>query len=397
MAVAFLVIYVLTGKPLFSFFSQRLGCTDPERELFCLNASIALRLLLSLAALHALILLLVVWRNSVARVANEELFLLKLALVAGGTFGLLNVSNDRLAAVVSAARYPGLLYLLYQNICLLDFGFFLSELLWRRTQRRRSSFFAVLMCFAFAFCLLLLLFSALMNWANFWRETCDLNVPTLVGSWAVSGLLVLAGFLKVDDQSHFLTGAFVALLFSLNTGSALGSYWTAGCNPFDGGQDANRFFANGVFRLTANLFFAFIAAVYSAFASETSAALDEAHLVYFRTNEHSLLDVSRSIDDTLDENAIRFVVKSEFQDSNDKYRSTYFARFHLSVLLFVLYLTCLFFEFGTVDTDEKERWKGVVVGNKLSFYGKAFGTVVALVLYLWVVLVRKVKRGKTGL
>lgn len=392
MTVAFLVIYMLTGKPLFSIFSKRLGCTDQQHELFCLNASIALRLLLSLTVLHALILVFVAFRNTVSRVANEELFIVKFGLLVGGTIGLLYVPNDRLTIVVSLARYPGLLYLLYQNICLMDFGFFISEMLWIRTQRRRSSFFAVLMCFAFSFCLLLLLFSALINWSNFWRETCDFDIPALVGSWVVSALLVLAGFLKIDDKSHFLTGSFVGLLFSLNVGSALGSYWTVGCNPFDGGQDSNRFFLSGIFRLSVNLLFAFVAAVYSAFASETSIALDEAHLVYFRTNEHSLLDVSRSIDDTLDENAIRFVVKSEFQDSGDKYKSTYFARFHLSVLLFLFYLVCLFFEFGTIDVDEKNRWKGVVVGNQLSFYGKTFATGVMLALYFWVVLARKMKR-----
>lgn len=43
MAVMALYVYTLTRRTVFDFIATRVGCVAPDKEIFCLNASIIVR------------------------------------------------------------------------------------------------------------------------------------------------------------------------------------------------------------------------------------------------------------------------------------------------------------------------------------------------------------------
>lgn len=332
-----------------------------------------------------------IFRNRVSRTANEELFFFKLLIFLGAVIGFFQVPNSYLTLVPLWARYPALLYLIFQNIALLDFGFKTSEYLWNKTVRRKTNFFAISMCIFFCFCVFLILISSFVNWFIFWLPGCGWNRWTLICTSTVTALLVLLGFVSTKDRTNFTAGAWAAFVLSLGTGSLLASSFQADCNPVDSREDANNFFFSHSLRLLIDLGISFLAVCYSSLATETSQALTDAHLVYIHSHDEPSFDLSKSLDDTFDEEAIRVGLRLQFQGSISQYRSELFINFHVILVLFLAYIICAFFQWGQIDVFREELWSGVILGSQEAFYGKAFTGLVLVVLFVWVTIVGRTR------
>lgn len=349
-----------------------------------------MRVLISFSVLHLILALFMLLRNRASKIMNEELFFFKLVLLAGSVVGLMFVPNRYLSLIPMLARYPALLYLVYQNICLLDLGFKGSEYLWTKNLRRRnSSFFAMSMCIAFFCFVFLAAVSTFLNWFYFFQSDCGWNIATLASSTLVSLLIILFGFLGSKKHTHFATGAWIAFVFSLLTGSLLTSTFQSGCNPYDRKGDANYFFFQNSLRLIVDLGIGFLAVCFASLSTETSQALSDANLVYIRSHDTNSLDLSKSLDETFDEEAIRVSLRMQFNDSKIIYFSDSFLTFHLIVFLFSSYLLCAFFQWGSLDVFRDEIWGGTVLASQEAFFAKAFSGVVLIFLYVWVVIVQR--------
>lgn len=347
-------------------------------------------MLLSLTGFHLILFMFMLLGNRASRVVNEELFAFKILAIIGGVVGLCFVPNRYLSLVPLLAQYPAVLYLIYQNICLLDMGFRLSDFFWVKNIRKRTSFYAVWMCFFFVFCVFVAVVSQLINWLIFWISGCKWNKWTLISSSVTAGVLILVGFVPIRERVHFITGAWMAMLFAINTGSTLASTYETDCNPLDRPYDANAFFSENRLRLIIDLGLAFVSMSYSSFTSTTSQVLTDAHLSYMKAMESSSLDISRSLDEGLDEEKIKVGLRLEFQRSTFKYTSGYFTKFHSTALLFTTYLLCLFFEWGEIEVYREELWGGVLLGSPVAFYAKGFAGVVMVLFYLWVTILPRI-------
>lgn len=340
---------------------------------------------LSFFLLHFLIFFCLLFKNHFSKVINEQLFFMKTLILFGSFFGFLFLDNSGFYYMFEISKIGGHIFMAFQNVCLTDLSFLVSEFLWDKNKSKRSSFYEILMFFGFMFCLFLIGVSIFINFMNFWINDCFFNKLVIIINICMVILLIFISFFRLDKRVHFFAGGFIALMVSLNIGTSMRSYFDEDCNPFFKQKDQNSFFISIYPNLMINLFIAFLTIFFSAISSDTSQTLQISHLNYIKLQETSNLDLSRSLDDNIDLESITIGLHREFNNSIYSYETNYFIKYHFSILILLMYLTTLFIDWGKINV-ENGKIESIILGDKRTFYWKMFGNGVLIMLYFWIMV-----------
>ena len=142
--------------------------------------------------LHLIILVCCFTRDSFAQTINENGFIFKLFFVILATFGLFFMPNEYLRGYVTASSYLGVLFLIYQSITLIDFGYVWNDK-WLAKYENGRQFYGILMILFSLGLLTLIILSTMHNFNTFWIDSCiyyKFNLTTSV--LVILGLISLS-------------------------------------------------------------------------------------------------------------------------------------------------------------------------------------------------------------
>ena len=324
-------------------------------------------------------------RGGFAKAVNEQCFMLKFLLVCGMVAGLLFVPNYYLRYFVEASAYASLLFVVYQSIALVDFGYMWNEA-WVRRHEEGRNFYGVMLVLASLVMLAAVSLTLASNFRDFWRPGCSYNKLSLIANVAVIVLLLALVLLKYNQSSSVLTALFIALLVTYEHGLALSSFWVEDCNPYADASTRHTFLKSATMHIFVNLLRGILAVVVVSIGHSSSENFVKAGLHY---RQQSVMDDARSLSvsnnqDADDENIKSFLQK-EFRPSFVKYRSNYFVLFHAVMMAFAIYLVMIFFDWRRVNID-LDNWTDLVSANPSGFAIKTFNSLLLIVLYIWTLL-----------
>ena len=294
-------------------------------------------------------------RGRFAKAVNEQCFVLKFLLVCGLVAGLLFVPNYHLSYFVEASVYASLLFVVYQSIALVDFGYAWNEIWVRRYAQGRRSY-GVMLVLASLGLLAVLALALASNFRNFWQPGCTYNKLSLAVNVAVIVLLLALVLLKLNERSSALTALFIALLVTYEHGLALSSFWVKDCNPYADAATRGEFVHHAAVHVLVNLGLGAFAAVVVSFERGGSRNFAQAGLHYARqsrTGDVRSLSVSNNQD--ADDENIKSLLHEEFQPSFVKYHKNYYLIFHAVMMAFAVYLVMVFFDWRRVNINV-DRW-----------------------------------------
>ena len=159
---------------------------------------------LALLILHITIIICLFTRDSFAKFVNEQCFPLKIIAVLVITFLLMFVDNSWMEFYVGMSEIISIVFLIYQSITLIDFGYVWNET-WLEKYENGTTFYMVLMG---VFSILLLgsnIYLLYFNFLNFWLPDCVYNKINLVTNVVVIIVLIVLVVLNLNESSSILT------------------------------------------------------------------------------------------------------------------------------------------------------------------------------------------------
>lgn len=124
-AVIISLVILFFAANILSPFEKFIHCpniTDADEKFNCLGISSVYRMSVSLAFLHALVLLFCLFGKGCAKAINNDCWTFKFLCVFGVYFGLFFVSNDFFRIYAEISIYVSLLFQLYQVIVIISFA-----------------------------------------------------------------------------------------------------------------------------------------------------------------------------------------------------------------------------------------------------------------------------------
>ena len=218
----FLLFMTMYGDTVIGFFSKFVNCPDNEDLSICMGISLIARISVSLLLMHVIILTLLFTRDSFAKFINEQCMLLKIIFVFVLTFLLLFIHNDYLYYYVKISSFLSIVFLIYQSIILIDFGYAWNEL-WVAKYENGTTFYGILLII---FTLLLAIadfFLIKINISEFWIDGCTFNKLSIIFAIIMTCIFVVLVLLKLNGTSSILTAFFVSTLYTYLSGLALNS------------------------------------------------------------------------------------------------------------------------------------------------------------------------------
>lgn len=307
-------------------------------------------------------------RDGFAKAVNEGGFGIKCLAVVGLTLLLFIVDNDRLRVYVQAATYCGVLFLLYQNITLIDFGYIWNEK-WLQRYEDGNSFYGFLLLTATAGMLVLTVLTTITNFQNFWRDGCSYYKTNLVLSvLLLLGMLVLA-VLQLFRSSSILTATFIALVFTYFNGYALASFPDDTCNPYAPNQEHKSSILDSLIHIGVNIGAGLLTVLCLSVDAQPSQQLATAGLAVNPTDGEAEREVPIMGQET--ETSLPAV-----------YQSSYYIWFHFVMAVFSVYLVMIFFDWRDLNLNV-EKWSELLAPSPSAFYIKTVGSVLFLLLYIW--------------
>ena len=132
------------------------------------------------------------------------------------------ISNDYFLWVVQCSKILAIIFLLYQSITLIDFGYVWNEV-WVTKYENGTPFYLVLLIL---FSILLLcgnVFLNLLNIQEYWIEGCYFNKFSIICSFLMIVIFTSLVLLKLNEESSIMTALYVSLLYTYLSGLALNS------------------------------------------------------------------------------------------------------------------------------------------------------------------------------
>lgn len=280
------------------------------------------------------------------------------------------------------ASFLSLLFLLYQSIALIDFGYMWNEKWVDKYDMGVKIYGIFLVCFSFA---LLILATACLavNFRNFWIGGCIYNKINLLGNIFVILILTFLVYIKLNHHGSLLTAMFISLIYTYYSGISLSSYSNETCNPFASADTKRSYLYDSIVHIIVNLFVGFLSIYYSSTAKQTSKNFKEAHISYNHANNTTDASLSsRSLIEELDVEHIRSHIRKEFRTSAVMYQGNEYLLFHGLLGLFAIYLVMIFFDWRTLNLGS-DPWTQLIAPSTSSFLIKTFNSVVFLLLYIW--------------
>ena len=324
-------------------------------------------------------------RNNFARFVNERCIVLKFILALTLTFALLFVPNDYLIFYVKIASFISLLFLLYQSIALIDFGYIWNEK-WVENYDLGSNFHGIMLICSSAILLILSVICIGFNFSNFWISGCIYNKINILANIIIISLLLFLVYIRINQNCSVLTALFVSLVFTYYNGISLSSFSDTKCNPFASTHSEKNYLYDSMAHIVVNLSLAFLSIFYCSTADQTSKNFKEAHISYNHANNTTDATISnRSLIEELDEEQIRSHIHREFRTSTIMYKGNEYIIFHGLMALFSIYLVMLFFDWRTLNLDSGS-WTQLVAPSTSSFLIKTFTSIAFLLFYVWTLI-----------
>jgi hypothetical protein len=310
-------------------------------------------------------------RDSFARAVNEGGFGIKFGAVVGTTFLLFFLDNDHLRVYVQVAAYCGVLFLVYQNISLVDFGYIWNEK-WLQRYEDGNSFYGFLLLAATVGMLVLTVLSTVSNFDTYWRDGCAYYKTNLIISvMLLVGMVVLA-VLQLYRSSSVLTATFIALVFTYFNGYALASFPDATCNPFHLESEQKSNILDSLLHIGINIGAGILTVLCLSVDAQPSQQMATAGLAVNPTDDEADKDVPILGEDT------KHVVPAVYQ-------SNYYIWFHFVMAVFSVYLVMIFFDWRDLNLGV-EKWSELLAPSPSAFYIKTFASFLFLLLYVWTLL-----------
>ena len=266
----FIMFLVGFGDQLISIFANIINCPSHNAsELsMCLGISLIVRVSLALLIFHVVILIMLFTRDRFAKFVNEECFPIKFIAVLATVFVLMFVSNDKLIYFLTISKYLSVVFLLYQSIILIDFGYVWNEV-WVEKYESGTTFYGVLLVIFSVGLFVANIFINALNIREFWIAGCSFNKFSIIFSFIMLISFVVLVFLKLNQESSILTALFVALLYSYLSGLAMNSSTDKVCNPQINVDEMRDFLYGYIIHIVINLALGYITVGFCSF-SETS-------------------------------------------------------------------------------------------------------------------------------
>ena len=331
-------------------------------------------------------------RDTFAKYVNEQCFFVKFLIIGGITIGLLFVPNYNLRYYVTLSSYFSILFLVYQSIALVDFGYVWNEA-WVRRHEDGRHFYGVLLVLTSIVLLLATAVALGNNFQNFWISGCTYNKINLLLNAVLIVVLLLLVLLKTHESSSILTALFVSLLFTYYNGAALSSFWVKECNNFTDATSRHGFMYDATFHIIVNLFCGSLAMITTSASQKISQNFEDAGISYSRNVQRPNLSLSVSNNQAEDDTNIKSFLEKEFRPSFTKYKSNHFILFHGVMMAFSVYLVMLFFDWRKVNIDF-DKWAILTTANPSGFFIKTFNSVIIILLYIWTLLAPSIFRDR---
>lgn len=265
----FIIFATFYGDQIIKVFAQFIGCFKDDDVSVCLGISLIVRISLALLIFHLIIALLLFTRDNFARFLNEECFVVKILTIVAIVILLMFVKNSYLVFFVKTSQYLSVLFLIYQSIMLIDFGYSWNEL-WVDKFEQGTTFYGVLLVF---FSLLLLAANVgivFLNAREFWISGCAFNKFTIIFAVIMFVVFIVLVILKINEQSSILTAMFISLLYSYLSGIALNSQVSAQCNPRYKVTNLTDYLYGFLVHVIINLVLAFVTIAFASMSEESS-------------------------------------------------------------------------------------------------------------------------------
>lgn len=329
---------------------------------------------LALCILHIFIMLCCFTRDSFARTINEHGFMFKVLFVCGLTIGFLFLHNDYLRVYVTASSYLSILFVLYQSITLIDFGYVWNEK-WLEKYENGTTFYGILLILGSILLFGLTILSTAFNFNTFWIDGCHYYKINLVFSVLLIVFLIVLVLLKIHQSSSILTALFVSLVFSYYNGLSLGSYNDSECNPFSKNPDKNAFWAETTIHILVNVFAGMVTILCLSVDYQSSNKLTSVGLSYKDKDETAV-----------SENEIPIHQKEDqMYEVSQIYQSNYFIWFHFVMALFSIYIVMIFFDWRNLNINV-DSWSQLLSPSASAFYIKTLTNFVFVLLYIWTLI-----------
>jgi len=385
-ALGILLLYGLSGAlSEIGFIADIIGkyvqCQPGEGIDSCLGVSSIYRLSLALAAMHILILLMLLLRNGCSRVFNEEVWPFKILLIVGVFVGCMFIKNDSFQIYSTIAMVAGVIFLLFQIIMIIDL-FYQWGVKWVKNYDEGGNGWMYLLIIT----TVVLYGGALYFIINSFKSFSGIGIGTFacvvnVIFVLISAILVLV---RLNPDASLLTAAAFALITSFLT-------WSGLANMDDPNNELRKAESTTIINLVIGLIFIVVSLIYVSLgdSDETSGQMTTAGV----NIPQAVLAEHKNEDDEkrqrLDEEEQAGIARRDAKEikkelSQNIYQSNSFIYFHLILLFASCYIAMLLTNWGNPVVNGKQ-FTDFQAGNR-SMWMKIGTSWVATVLYVWTLI-----------
>jgi len=385
-ALGILILYGLSGiLSEIGFIADIIGkyvqCEPGQGIDSCLGVSSIYRLSLALAAMHILILLMLLLRNGCSKVFNEQVWPFKIFLIIGVFIACFFIKNDSFKLYSSIATVAGGIFLLFQIIMLIDL-FYKWGVNWVKNYDEGGNGWMYLLIIT----TIILYGGAIYFIVNSFRNFSGVGI----GSFAsvvnvifvvVSAILVMV---RLNQEASLLTAAAFALITSFLTWSGL-SNMDDDQNPLKNSSSAT------IINLVVGLIFVIVSLIYVSLGdSEDTSGQMQAGGVNL---PQAVLAEQKNEDDEkrqrLEDEEEAGIVRKDAKEMKKElslniYQTNSFIYFHLILLFASCYVAMLLTNWGSPVLNGKQ-FQGFQAGDR-SMWMKLGTSWAATVLYIWTLI-----------
>jgi len=344
----------------------------------CLGVSSIYRLSLALAAMHVLILLMLLLRNGCSRVFNEEVWPFKILLIVGVFCGCMFIKNDSFQIYSSISMVAGAIFLLFQIVMLIDL-FYTWGVRWVKNYDEGGNGWMYLLIIT----TVVLYGGALYFIINSFKSFSGIGIGTFVCVVnvvfvIVSAILVCA---RLNPDASLLTAAAFALITSFLT-------WSGLANMDDPRNELRKDESTTIISLVVGLVFVITSLIYVSLgdSDDTSGQMKTGGV----NIPQAVLTEQKNEDDEkrqrLDEEEQAGLANKDAKEikkelSQNIYQTNSFIYFHLILLFASCYVCMLLTNWGNPVINGKE-FIDFQAGNR-SMWMKLATSWATTILYVW--------------
>ena len=353
-----------------------IGCPAGSDASICYGISLVVRVSLALFLMHFLLMLCMFARDGFAKAVNEAPPAVKALFVAGMTLAMFLLPNRYLKLYLEASRYVSVIFLLFQSISLVDFGYAWNEL-WVEKFEGGTPFYGVMLVITSLALLAATVLLNVLNFQTFWLPDCGYNKLSLILVVFLISVMIGLVLLKYNEQSSVMTCLFLASLLTYFNGLALSSF-PGTCNPYSSPKNKAEFIHSSIFHIIANIVLAFIVVLRSSLGSQSSDSFTSRN-VTLQPAEEAQAEESHAVPRE------EIYTLANQDKALEPYKGNRYVTFHLFMCFFSVYLVMIFFDWR-VTNIELDNWSELIAQNTSGFFVKTINFWVLAIVYLWTLI-----------